>query len=348
VCFQHFLDDGFPTLPSTEKQTRRRRPGRARRTGSAAPSRSFYFIGLDLAELADQYLEFGRDARKAAATRTWLVTAFVGAARKRHDFATARLLAIRPAALAAPAVPTVPTPSLEDFAAEHDPDGFYTEKELLDLFAAQHASDSADAGATLRRQQRNARLRARQMAALDALARLLVEDPQPEHHVLGWFDTAVALRLADVGIDTIGRLVETINAVGYRWYRSVPRAWARSARAASPRGSNTTATSTACGSRPTHGFTRPSARCRCRRSRERRHRHRPVGILPDPGRPRRLAGRTAIRSRTTAARTTTCRRSTSGWPTTRTRTPATNTAPRPNACCCGRSSRSASRCPAST
>ncbi|WP_175949486.1 phage integrase family protein [Burkholderia vietnamiensis] len=213
--------------PHPNGRARRRRPRAApveRRIGlqHLAFFRG-YLEGLDLAELADQYLEFGRDARKAATTRTWLVTAFVGAARKRHDFATARLLAIRPAALAAPAVPTVPTPSLEDFAAEHDPDGFYTEKELLDLFTAQHASESADAGATLRRQQRNARLRARQMAALDALARLLVEDPQPEHHVLGWFDTAVALRLADVGIDTIGRLVATINAVGYRWYRSVPR-----------------------------------------------------------------------------------------------------------------------------
>jgi integrase len=61
------------------------------------------------------------------------------------------------------------------------------------------------------------------MAALEALARLVVEDPQPEHHVLGWFDTAVALRLSDVGLTTIGKLVETINAVGYRWYRNVPR-----------------------------------------------------------------------------------------------------------------------------
>lgn len=41
--------------------------------------------------------------------------------------------------------------------------------------------------------------------------------------MLGWFDTAVALRLADVGLTTIGKLVETINAVGYRWYRRVPR-----------------------------------------------------------------------------------------------------------------------------
>lgn len=42
------------------------------------------------------------------------------------------------------------------------------------------------AGATLRRQQRNTRLRVRQMAAIEALARLVVEDPSPE---FGWFDT---------------------------------------------------------------------------------------------------------------------------------------------------------------
>ncbi|WP_186095328.1 phage integrase family protein [Burkholderia gladioli] len=237
------LDVDFRDLPAAPPHATPpagRRPARSRRAQrEAAAARRIglqhlaffrgYLEGLDLAELADQYLEFGRDARKAAATRTWLITAFVAAARKRQDFATARLLAIRPAALtalsAAPAAhaPARATPSLEDFAAEHDPDGFYTEKELLDLFAARHAGANADAGATLRRQQRNARLRARQMAALEALARLVVEDPRPEHHVLGWFDTAVALRLADVGLTTIGKLVETINAVGYRWYRRVPR-----------------------------------------------------------------------------------------------------------------------------
>jgi len=182
-----------------------------------------YLEGLDLAELADQYLEFGRDARKAAGTRNWLVTAFVAAARKRQDFGTARLLAIRPTALATTGTAAAAAPSLDDFAAQYDPDGFHTEKELLELFTAHHAGPGANDGATLRRQQRNARLRIRQMAALDVLARLVVEDPKPDHHVLGWFDTAVALRLSDVGITTIGKLVETINAAGYRWYRNVPR-----------------------------------------------------------------------------------------------------------------------------
>jgi hypothetical protein len=78
--------------------------------------------------MAGQYLEFGRDPRKAAATRYWLVTAFVAAARKRQDFATARLLAIRPSALAARDTTAGTTPSLDDFAAEHDPDGFHTER----------------------------------------------------------------------------------------------------------------------------------------------------------------------------------------------------------------------------
>ena len=61
------------------------------------------------------------------------------------------------------------------------------------------------------------------MSTLDAMGRLVVEDPKPEHHVLRWFDTAVALRLSDVGITTIGKLVETFSAVRYRRYRDVPR-----------------------------------------------------------------------------------------------------------------------------
>jgi len=61
------------------------------------------------------------------------------------------------------------------------------------------------------------------MAALETLARLVAEDRHPEHHVLGCFDTAVALRLVDVGLATIAKLVATINAVGYRWHRRLPR-----------------------------------------------------------------------------------------------------------------------------
>ncbi|VVE85703.1 phage integrase family protein [Pandoraea sputorum] len=225
-----FRDTPAPTPGATPRQRlrdARRSQAQDRRIGlqHLAFFRG-YLEGLALTELADRYLEFGRDARKAASTCAWLITAFVAAARKRQDFATARVLALRPAALAASSEPTSTTvalPSLDEFAADHDPHGFYTEKELLALFHEQFAAPGGDAAATSRRQQRNARLRAKQMAALEALSRLLVEDPKREHHVLGWFDVGVALRLTDVGIVTIGQLVETINAVGYRWYRHVPR-----------------------------------------------------------------------------------------------------------------------------
>lgn len=216
-----------PSRASTRAGTRagsgRHRPAEARRIGlqHLAFFRG-YLEGLALEDLGGQYLESGRDPRRAAATRTWLVNAFVAAARKRQDFAGARLLALRPAALAVPGTAAA-APSLDDFADAHDPDGFHSEKELVALFTAHHALPGTDDAGTLRRQQRNARLRAKQMSALDALARLVVEDPAPDHHVLGWFDTAVALRLSDVGITTIGRLVEVINATGYRWYRNVPR-----------------------------------------------------------------------------------------------------------------------------
>lgn len=189
-----------------------------------------YLEGLNLGDLADRYLEFGRDQRKAGATQRWLLDELVAAARKRLDFGAARLLKIRPA-LIRPAVDDTgqgagdqARPTLEEFAEAHDPDGFYTEKELLNLFAREYpgAADTADA-ANSRRQERNARLRKKQLAALAELERLLVEDPKLDHHVTGWFDTSVALRLADVGLHTLAHVIEAINSVGFRWYRSVPR-----------------------------------------------------------------------------------------------------------------------------
>lgn len=190
-----------------------------------------YLEGLDLSEQANRYLEIGRDTRRAQKTLRWLITELVAAARKRRDFGAARLLKIRPSVIRS-ATPATPAgvgaphrPTLEEFAETHDPDGFYTERELLALFASEHpdGGQTGDDAAALRRQARNERLRKRQMAALSELERLLVEDPEPKHHVTGWFDTSVALRLADVGLHTLGQLVEAINAVGYRWYRSVPK-----------------------------------------------------------------------------------------------------------------------------
>lgn len=151
----------MPAAPAERPPPRPAAPGLLSRLSGGARS---HRVGRPVSHIRARCLHSGPDPHLA-----WPVTAFVAAARKRGDFATARLLAIRPAALAAtPAAdaPALAMPSVEDFAAEHDPDGFYTGKELLDLFAARHAGAEPDAGATLRRQQLNARLRARQIAAL--------------------------------------------------------------------------------------------------------------------------------------------------------------------------------------
>ncbi|WP_323122453.1 hypothetical protein [Burkholderia alba] len=78
------LDVEFRELPAAPRRAttpaaRRKSRSRQARREATAQRRiglqhlSFfrgYLEGLDLAELADQYLEFGRDARKAAATRS--------------------------------------------------------------------------------------------------------------------------------------------------------------------------------------------------------------------------------------------------------------------------------------
>ncbi|MGF6440579.1 phage integrase family protein [Paraburkholderia youngii] len=190
-----------------------------------------YLEGLDLLEQAERYLNTDAEARRYRNVLRWLVDELVSAARKRSDFGAARLLRVRPERIrSAPEASATPAPTrrptLEEFAEANDPDGFYTEKELLELFAREFPATGSGQGepdaAAIRRQARNERLRQRQMAALGELERLLVEDPKTEHHVTGWFDTSVALKLADVGLHTMGHLLDAVNAAGYRWYRLVP------------------------------------------------------------------------------------------------------------------------------
>ncbi|MBN3830276.1 integrase, partial [Burkholderia sp. Ac-20384] len=84
-----------PRLATTPAARRKARSRQARRDAAAERRIGLqhltffrgYLEGLALAELADQYFEFGHDARKAAATRSWLVTSFVASAKKRQDFA---------------------------------------------------------------------------------------------------------------------------------------------------------------------------------------------------------------------------------------------------------------------
>lgn len=184
-----------------------------------------YFEGIDLATLAEQYLDFGRDRQRAQAARRWIVEELVAAARKQREGAGVRLLRLPAGALPVPST-TNTLPTLESFRQEVDPDGVYSESELVELF--QDLSQQSDPTNT-RRAARNARLRSRQRALLDQLEASLAEPPRLVHALGDWLEPAIADRLERVGLSTLAELLTYINQHGYRWYKRVPRVGAISA-----------------------------------------------------------------------------------------------------------------------
>jgi site-specific recombinase XerD len=170
--------------------------------------------GLDLKDLAERYLESGLDLRIAKSTLAWLKDTFRQAALRHGRRGEARLLRLRLTAEGHPKAS--PIPSLDDFRAERDPDGFYREEELVRLYL-ETFPQAAD-----RKIRQRQRLMERQLNALDVLERLLVTEPVPTDLVSAWFDRSVADRLVLADIPTIGALLTRIRGRGYRWWVTVP------------------------------------------------------------------------------------------------------------------------------
>jgi len=167
---------------------------------------------VDQGELSQRYLDLSADPLRVAKTIRWLQDELSIAARRIGDRRAARLLRLPKSAFAPieQDSPAAPAMSLETFQEQRDPDGFYSEAELLALY-----QEEVGAGAPVnRRAVRNVRLHQRRMAALSRLENVLVETPQLEHHVAGWFDAPIANRLAAVGLTTLAQLVGVINSAG--------------------------------------------------------------------------------------------------------------------------------------
>ena len=71
-------------------------------------------------------------------------------------------------------------------------------------------------------QPARARLIERQLRALHWLEELVADDPRPGDGVGAWFASTMALRFEKAGIPTLFALVERINAIGLRWWASIP------------------------------------------------------------------------------------------------------------------------------
>lgn len=171
--------------------------------------------GLDLKTLADRYLETGLDLRLAKTTLDWLRDTLSQAALRHGRRGEARLMRLHLAAVQGAG--SEQYPSLEDFRAERDPDGFYSEAELIEIYldAYPQAMD--------KRSRQRQRLVDRQIAAIVWIEQLLVTDPVPGDLVSAWFDKGIADRLILAGIGTIGDLLIRIRGKGHRWWMTVPK-----------------------------------------------------------------------------------------------------------------------------
>ena len=161
--------------------------------------------GIDLNESALRYLgiEHGNEAITAHRQTVDQVRAI---ARRRGDSAW-RLIGVRIRVQDASM-----RPSLEDFIAERDLDG-WSESEQLEFYEAAFPTDL--------KAERRDRLRRRQLELLRSLETSNAEQPKPQDMVTGWFDERTATKLIGAGFINLGEMAQAI-AAGGRWYRNLP------------------------------------------------------------------------------------------------------------------------------
>ena len=147
-----------------------------------------------------------------------LRVSLLAAARRAGHFGDARALALDMAALPTAKSPTGrPRPSFEDFVAQVDPDGFYSQAEALELYADRFPPDDGE-----RRRAQIARVRDRQRRALSVLEPVLVQRPAGDDPLDTWIDPRLAARLVAFEIRTPAELVAAVNRGGLTWYRRIP------------------------------------------------------------------------------------------------------------------------------
>jgi len=160
--------------------------------------------GLDLQTSAKRYLgvEHGHEAKTA---HRQTVEAVRMLARRRGDKAW-RLIG-----LSITLSLNSNQPSLEDFIADRDLDG-WSESDVAQMYAESYPID--------RKAERRQKLRIRQLQLLAQIEHQSAEVPLPSDLVSGWFDDVTANRLISAGMVSLGDLAEKI-VTGGRWYRGL-------------------------------------------------------------------------------------------------------------------------------
>ncbi|MGE0315925.1 MAG: phage integrase family protein [Lautropia sp.] len=176
--------------------------------------------GLSLREAADRYLDAGADLRLVQRQLREIRTELQAAARRAGAFGDARALLLDMGQIPTgkDVGPATPAPSLEDFRDGVDPDGFYGEAELLNLYQDRYPVEQPN-----RRAAQLRRLRDRQLRALAVLEQVVVAPPALADPVSSWLEPKDAARLEAVGLATLEQLVNWIRQKGFGWWRPIPR-----------------------------------------------------------------------------------------------------------------------------
>jgi site-specific recombinase XerD len=171
-----------------------------------------YLDGIADTQLHAIYGEAGTDVRLTRKRIEVIRETLTAAAKRRRDSAAMRLLRLTPERLGTGSEAA----SSIIVGAADNPVPAAAAASSQDNATAAHAADK-------RRQHRNARLRRQQAEALTRLETALAELPQLDHAIDGWFDPALATRLANAGIVTFEDLFGVIRHKRQRWYMAVPR-----------------------------------------------------------------------------------------------------------------------------
>jgi site-specific recombinase XerD len=207
-------------MDSTAGSVRLRAPNRLTRQHFALYRG--YLDGVSEAQLHASYGDASTDVRTTRRLIDALRDTLSVLARRARDTEAAHLLRLRPGSIPLfEPEPAAAAPALEDFRERTDPDGVYSESELLALYEEAYPPDASPA--LDRRAARNARLRRRQADALARMEASLAQDPRPDHPVEGWFEPAITARLTAAGLITIADVIELIERRRHRWYTAVPR-----------------------------------------------------------------------------------------------------------------------------
>jgi site-specific recombinase XerD len=155
------------------------------------------------------------DLRRAKTTLVWVSDTLRQASLRQGNRRNAHLLKIR--IVRDGDDECAELPSLNAFREDHDPDNFFTEKELVQAYIEAHP-EAADT-----KRQKKQRILDRQLAALKWIEPLIAAEPVRDDWVAAWFDETIARRLVLAKLPTMGHLMDRIAGSGYRWWVGVPR-----------------------------------------------------------------------------------------------------------------------------